>query len=454
MDGDANDPMRPPRTYAHALALSTLLFATTAAHAGPPKRAPQDYGGKDEGTTAGEIALWVPRVALFPLWLVSEFLLRRPLGALVKVAERDQWAQEVIDFFTFGERRQITIYPSALFDFGLLPSVGFNFTHKYFLTDPNTVRLHFGTWGIDWVMVRANDTYEFGKDETVTFDTSFVRRQDNPFFGMGPRAGADRVRFESTTFDAALQYDRRLWRSSSFMSRSGFRTLSFDDGSCCGNSSLREAVARGTFAPPPGFNDGYFAGYHRLSLAIDSRKPKPAEGSGVRIEGHAEGTYAPDTRQGYERRAWVRYGGSVGAAMDVSGHERNLAVSVSADFADPLNGTIPFTDQVILGGDGLMRGYLRNRLIDRSALIGTLQYTWPVWVFLDGVITVDAGNVFGEHLAGFKPGLLRLSSGIGVRSNGHRDSAFEILVAGGTDPLDEGFSISSFRLVLGSHHGF
>jgi hypothetical protein len=446
--------MRPLRKFLLSLYFVAFAWPAGRAHADPPKRAPQDYGAPDPGTSAGEVALWVPRVVFFPLWLVSEFLVRRPLGALVKVAEKGEWAQELIDFFTFGERQQITIYPSALFDFGLLPSVGFNFTHKYFITDPNTVRFHFGTWGIDWISVRANDTYEFGKGETVTVDASFVRRQDNPFYGMGPRAGTDRARFDSTTVDAGLEYNRRLWRSSSFVSRGGFRLLSIDEGTCCDDPSLHQAIARGRFTPPPGFEDGYLAGYHRLSLALDSRRPKPAEGSGVRIEAHGEGTYAPDTRRGYERRAWVRYGGSVGAAVDVTGHERNVAVSVSAELADPLNGTIPFTDQVTLGGDTLMRGYLRNRLIDRSALVGTFQYTWPVWVYLDGVITVDAGNVFGEHLSGFKPGLLRLSSGIGVRSNGHRDSAFEILVAGGTDPLDEGFSVSSFRLVLGSHHGF
>ena len=101
-----------------------------------------------------------------------------------------------------------------------------------------------------------------------------------------------------------------------------------------------------------------------------------------------------------------------------------------------------------------MRGYLQGRLIDRSSLVARAQYIWPVWFYLNGVMQVDVGNVFGPHFEGFEPDLLRLSTAIGIRSNGSPDSGLEILVAGATDPFDSGFRYSSFRLVIGSHHGF
>jgi hypothetical protein len=62
--------------------------------------------------------------------------------------------------------------------------------------------------------------------------------------------------------------------------------------------------------------------------------------------------------------------------------------------------------------------------------------------------------VFGAHLDGFDVDLLRMSSGIGVRSNGDPNSGLEVMVAAGTDPFADGFHVSSFRLVFGSHHGF
>src|SRR5262249_50698 len=150
-----------------ALAVFVLLLAalTTSVDARADEKRPvQDYGAPKE-TSVDEVLLWGPRVVLFPLWLTSEFVVRRPVGALVKVAEREQWPQEVVDFFTFGERRQITIFPSALFDFGLRPSVGFNAKWRYFVSDPNTIRLHFGTWGPDWIATRLVDTYALSKNE-------------------------------------------------------------------------------------------------------------------------------------------------------------------------------------------------------------------------------------------------------------------------------------------------
>jgi hypothetical protein len=105
---------------------------------GDPKREKQDYGAPNE-TSAEEVLLWGPRVVLFPLWVISEFVIRRPIGAITKTAEKEQIPQEIVDFFTFGSRKQFTIFPSAFFDFGLLPSVGFNAKWKYFLTDPNTL---------------------------------------------------------------------------------------------------------------------------------------------------------------------------------------------------------------------------------------------------------------------------------------------------------------------------
>ena len=446
------------RAAARAL-IATLaaLFVTSIALSSraDPKREPQDYGGAPRETTAEDALSWVPRVALFPLWLTSEYVVRRPIGALVKVAEREQWPEEIIGFFTFGSRHQITVYPSALFDFGLLPSVGINAEWKYFVTDPNTLRIHAATWGPDWIAARAVDRYDFNASESASFDTSVERRQDHPFFGMGPRSGATgRLRYQATALDASIHYKDRFWRSSTFTVAGGMRALTFGSGTCCGEPALEDAVARGTTPAPPGFGRGYTAAYERIAIAVDSRKPRPEEGSGFRAEVHGEGVFAPDSSDPNGRRAWVNYGGSLGAALDLTKTQRVVSLTLSAALVDPLQGVVPFTDQITLGGDRGMPGYLAGRLVDRSALVATLKYAWPIWVFLDGVIEADVGNVFGAHFEGFDPGLLRLTSGIGIRSSGARDSGFELLVAGGTDPFDSGFHVTSFRFVIGSHHGF
>lgn len=396
--------------------------------------------------------MWAPRVVLFPLWLVSEYVLRQPMGALVRSAEANQWPAEVIAFFTFGQRSNVTLFPSALFDFGLKPSVGFNLGWKYFLADPNTLRLHFGTWGLDWVSVKASDDYALSDRQLISTQASFVRRRDLPFFGMGPRSPSDpRYRYQAMTTEFSLGYQNDFWRASSLVTRAGVRSLSFGELGCCNEPALSEAVNSGRVPSPPGYRDGYFAEFQALSLALDSRRPYPHDGSGVRVEAHGQSVFAP--KRGGQSRAWVDYGGAAGAALDLW-HGRIVGIGVEADFTDPLLGEVPFTDQVSLGGNRPMRGFLQGRLIDRSAFIATAQYTWPVWIYLNGILQVDVGNVFGPHLEGMEAKLMRLSTAIGVRSNGSPESGLEILVAGGTDPFEEGFHYSSFRLVLGSHHGF
>ena len=101
-----------------------------------------------------------------------------------------------------------------------------------------------------------------------------------------------------------------------------------------------------------------------------------------------------------------------------------------------------------------MRGFLAGRLIDLSAVVATLAYQWPIWVFLDGTMQVSTGNVFGAGLHDFDAGKLRLSSGMGVRTNSSPDHQFEILAGFGTDTIDNGAKITSFRLAFGATRGF
>ncbi|HEY0483937.1 MAG TPA: hypothetical protein VGD37_40735, partial [Kofleriaceae bacterium] len=74
-----------------AIALSSAHLAA----ADPPRHAP-DYDGRgNTDTDADSWALWIPRVALSPLYFVNEYVVRRPLGALVTVAERRHWVNAV-----------------------------------------------------------------------------------------------------------------------------------------------------------------------------------------------------------------------------------------------------------------------------------------------------------------------------------------------------------------------
>ncbi len=105
--------------------LGATALGSPSSRADEPKRAVPDYDGRGPPpTTPGDVALWVPRVALFPLYVTSEFVIRRPLGALIVAAERSNVPRWLYDFFAFGPAHKSGFAPIAMIDFGFNPSVG------------------------------------------------------------------------------------------------------------------------------------------------------------------------------------------------------------------------------------------------------------------------------------------------------------------------------------------
>lgn len=451
--------MRPLARIVAALVVSgATLVARHGAAAAP--QAPQkvkdpvpSYDGRGpEPTTTGEKLLWVPRVALLPAYVVSEYVVRRPLGWLVTTAEKNRWHARLYDFFTFGDDHQAGVVPTALFDFGLRPSVGLYFFWDRAFADRNAIRLHTATWGRDWITATLTDRVALDSRTTFAMRGEVTRRSDGVFHGIGPNADSERTRFSSTSMQVGPQLFVRLGAASELAAHVQVRRMTFRDGGCCDNPTLDEGIARGWFAPPPGWRESYTIVTERLDLALDSRAPRPSPGSGVRLEVHAE----PAVDVSGPRRSWVRFGGSVGGSLDLNHKQRVVSLTVGAELAEPLQkgAPIPFTELVRLGGFGPMRGFLPGRLVGRSAATATLQYTWPIWVFLDGELHASVGNVFGERLDGFALRDTRLSTGIGVRSNSRRDHALQILVAVGTNTFGAGAGVDTVRVVVGTTRGF
>src|SRR5204862_1704649 len=109
-------------------------------------------------------------------------------------------------------------------------------------------------------------------------------------------------------------------------------------------------------------------------------------GSGVKLDlrgevagGLRRSKYPAGTPAGTpDQLNWAKYGATVGGFIDVYA-QRVLGLSVIVDFADPFrkDGIIPFTELVSLGGARPLRGFVENRLLDRSSAVALLEYTWP-----------------------------------------------------------------------------
>jgi hypothetical protein len=427
--------------------------ASATAAARPVQREVPDYDGRKDGTTAGEVLVWVPRIALSPLYLVSEFVLRRPLGFLITQAERANLPEVLYGLFTFGPDHKAGVLPIAFVDFGFNPSVGLYFFWNDAFVDGHDLRLRGSTWGSDWLAGSLTDRFHLGGDRTFELTASAVHRPDYVFYGVGPDTlESDVSRYGSTRLELASKLDLGFWRASRFSFGVGVRSVSFHPGHYRNDPTLEQQAANGAFEIPDGYERGYTLIYNRMSVAVDSRLPRPAPGSGVRLEGSVE--QLSDVRFD-PGSAFVRYGGGLGGFYDLTDHGRVVSLSIVVSFADPLGDrAIPFTELSTIGGEASMRGFVPGRLYDRSAALATLRYRWPIWIMLDGSIQVAVGNVFGEHLSGFSASRLRFSSAIGIESVGSPDSSLELLVGIGSETFEAGAEITSIRIALGTNHGF
>jgi len=429
-----------------------LVGLAAPALAEQPKREVPDYDSRDgEPATAGDVLLWIPRVTFFPVHLLTEYVIRTPLRAVISWAEEEQIPAKVEDLITFGPNKEGALIPSLLFDFGLLPSAGF----YLFWNDPSGhhLRFHAATWGPKWIAATAADRIDLDEDTSITLLFGGLRRQDLIYNGIGPRSDdALRSRYGSTVLDGGLSFTQWFFGSSNFDASLGAKFLHFHEGTCCTDPSLETRVGRGDLPTPPGFYDHYTVLYGRLGLALDSRSTTALLGSGVRLAGK----FGPSIEATSDNpRTWLRYSGEVGGYLDLTGKQRIVSLTFAAAFVDPIGRTVvPFTEQVTLGGNDLMPAFLPGRLIDQSAVVATLGYAWPIWAFLDGSLHAAVGNVFGEHLEDFDPKLLRMSYGLGIKQADERDYPFEVLVAIGTRPFVDGGEIDSVRIVFGGTRGF
>lgn len=433
--------------------------APVPSEAGPtsPKRVVPDYDGRG-GPGGAPAVLWVPRILLSPAYLVSEYLLREPLSVAVPAAERADLPRKIYDFFTFGPDHKAGFLPVAFVEFNFNPSVG-----VYAFWDDagfagDHLHAHVEAWPDEWLAASLVQRIDIGPRRSLQLRVAGLRRPDKVFYGLGPSSlQSSQSRYGLQRVEGSAAYEWRYWRSSRIETTVAVRDVSTYDGHYGSDPSLTREAAAGGFPVPPGFGREYTAETNQVVASIDSRGAVAHPTSGVSLEAGAEQGSDVRNPQGV---SWIRYGATVGSYVDVNGYGRVLALTASASFVDPLGGQpVPFTELVYLGGDHAMPGYFDGRMRDRSAATATARYAWPIGPWLDGHLQLDVGNVFGPHLNGMDPGLLRVSGAFGLTLVSSKDAPFEqapleLVVALGTETFEHGAQPDSVRIMLGTPHAF
>jgi hypothetical protein len=317
----------------------------------------------------------------------------------------------------------------------------------------NDVRLHAATWGTHWLAGSVTDRIHLGHDDSLTLQVSGIRRPDYRFYGEGPRALESNLsRYAADRAEASGSFGFALGGANRIDTGVGVRSQRFREPEEYRSTATTTRAAAGIFPLPDGFERGYTAGFSRVKLRLDSRPARPKGQSGFRLDLEGEQGSAP--RSGASS-GWLRYGAIAGGFLDLNDRSRVLSLSVSALFSDPLTSApVPFTELVQLGGSEPMPGFLPGRLFGRSAVVTTLGYHWPIWVWLDGTIQAAVGNVYGSHLGNFDTSLLRFSGALGFETAGFSDNPVQLLVGFGTETFEQGAQLNSLRFVFGTSRGF
>ncbi|HYQ44027.1 MAG TPA: hypothetical protein VER11_18730 [Polyangiaceae bacterium] len=438
------------------LALIVLSSPLTASAESEPHRALPDYdgrAGKGQPTTPGQALLWVPRVLLFPVYLVTEYVVRRPLGYAITAAERAELPAALYDFFAFGPDHKGGIVPVAFVDFGFYPSVGLYAFWDDAGFKGHSLRLRGSTAGSHWLSGAVSERFQLTPKTLLSINGSLIHRPDYAYYGIGPDTReADRSRYGADTADLHATLRAGFWRSSSIETSLGYRGASFYPGNFGDDPSLTQQVDNGVFPLPDGYTDGYRAGFQRSILTLDTRRDEDGSESGGRLV--LRGEHGLDPTQS-RAAGWLRYGASLGGFLDLDNRGRILSLSAGVEMADPLGGQpVPFTELVTAGGNDRLPGFRDGRVRGRSGAAATLRYSWPIWIWLDGSLQAAVGNVYGEHLKGISWGESRFSGAIGMESRGSRDSVFQLLVGFGTETFNSGADLNSIRVVAGARSGF
>lgn len=428
--------------------------AHAAAHDAPlepgERREVPDYDGRPEvdTTDAGDVALWIPRVLFSPLYLVTEFVIRRPLGFLVTELERADAFIWLYDFLTFGPDRQAGIFPLALYEFGFSPSIGLYAYWERFLIDENRISIRGSTWGADWLSGSISDRLRPTDYTLVTARFAALKRPDQIFRGIGWAATRGvRSRYQLEQIDGSLRFGLRPWRRSTIDYEVGYRSASFANSRWDNDPGVVD-----TGQIPPGFFTGYNALRFGAALVLDTREIRELMTGGVRVGAFVQQSVGFG---GIPRSPWVTWGGSATLATDVLGHGRVLSVTGEVALITPFDDddprvVVPFTELIDASGEGPLKGFWPGEIRGQSVAALGVSYLWPIWVWADAYVRLTVGNAFGEHLQDFELDRLRLSFDLGVRPRVDGEATFEILVGFGTEAFVDGTDLAGVRFAVGT----
>jgi hypothetical protein len=407
-----------------------LLAVALARAEGPPPDPSrgETYDGIEHHSSAGEKALWVPRILLAPVrLLLTAFAV--PVHHLLDWDEVNHAHEMVFAAFSSPDG-SIGVRPTFQYSVSFTPVVGLSFFDHKLLgrgTDFNVIAMTGGIH-IFYGEVNARPTPSDRALE-VGVRTSYNMRDDQLFAGIGyatdnqkTQARPSRYSIYAVDGGGTLTWLARRGTTIDFDTLFGFRR--FGNGVQIGGDKPIDEVycvrginglcIPGTVDPVqvPGFVRGTQFFRAAANARFDSRDNWYRPSSGALIEAGVDWTHG----LGFDDSQYFRLHGGLSAVMDLWERARVLIVRFEVNDVVQVGYTpVPFTELVVIGGPDTFRGFRAGQFRNYSSMFWGLEYRWPVWMWMDATLFGEYGGVFGPNFQGFNFNRMVPDVGAGIR---------------------------------------
>ena len=424
--------LRLPSKVRTALAACTLLLAfggealgaepdqpkpaeDPAAPGKPPqrpddaRRRPDDVRGlrQKPGTEPEDVALFVPRLVL-TLPRMALRLVLFPIEKAMRFVDEHALIER-IDEVLYNDERTAAIVPKLSIATFFGTSVGAKVFHSNLAGHGEYVALdaHFGGryQYQTQATFRAN---RFGGSHLWLESVARFETQPGLLFaglghpdsrsggaGLDPREAAVTTRYSEERFLTLLRSGYsfgRLGAPLQLGATAVYNVRDFGPRTRGGDPSLETVYDADQVI---GFEDHVGVVEGDVNVVIDTRDVKGATGRGTYFEafaGRATGV------GGYE---FWHHGVELSQYLDLYRGTRVLVLRGVVEGVEGLDHEIPFTELPRLGGPERLRGYRLDRFRDEKAVLGTVEYHYPVHHGISGSLHFDVGKVEHDYSAFF-----------------------------------------------------
>ncbi len=379
----------------------------------------------------------------FPKWLLNTLIW--PAKKSIEYAEEIDLTNRAKDFFS-NEEQTIWLYPLVKFSNDQGVSWGVLFKNNHFLQRNKSITLDYHFY--EYENYEGKFTYNGRFDSNSRFFYSAtIEASSNPereFFGIGKQANTFRktlldeerrdIHYRlGTTFKnmpflslyGSVGYSREKKRHSKKIEKDDDE----DD-----HELPAEIVYPGLLLL--GFDESLGFVEYGLTLKYDKSYPSAFPYTGQVIQlGILHGLSLNDNHFEYIKTHF-----KVSQFFDLFKNNRILVLGLNFRAVQGNGKTIPFYELPTLGKDELLRGFPIQRFRDRKAIVGNIEYRFPIWqAFVPnqtyGIAKtfLDVGHTFGD-LSDMGRGKMYSSAGIGVALTSPNKFLTELEVAyGGED---------------------